>query len=142
MPAYELLVLSGQGASLEAIGFPSEPLTAYNFEVEEFHTYAVGEDGIWVHNSCNPKHGKQAKQHKRHAPKVLQTGGNTIRKETARRLNERFGKNYHPREWGRHLESLKEFHGLPPKHHGKIFDNGDYVDQSGKLIGNIGNYTH
>ena len=52
----ELLVLSGQAASLEAIGFPSEPLTAYNFEVEEFHTYAVGEHAIWVHNACNFKH--------------------------------------------------------------------------------------
>ena len=50
----ELLVLSGEAASLEAIGLPSEPLTAYNFEVEEFHTYAVGEDAIWVHNACDP----------------------------------------------------------------------------------------
>ena len=51
---HELLVLSGETASLEAIAFPSEPLTAYNFEVEEFHTYAVGEDGLWVHNACDP----------------------------------------------------------------------------------------
>ena len=48
------LVLSGEAASLEAIGFPTEPLTAYNFEIEEFHTYAVGEDAIWVHNTCDP----------------------------------------------------------------------------------------
>lgn len=26
--------------------------TVYNFEVDEFHTYYVGEFGVWVHNSC------------------------------------------------------------------------------------------
>ena len=26
--------------------------TVYNIEVEDFHTYFVGELGIWVHNSC------------------------------------------------------------------------------------------
>jgi guanyl-specific ribonuclease Sa len=25
---------------------------AYNFEVADFHTYFVGDDGAWVHNSC------------------------------------------------------------------------------------------
>ena len=24
----------------------------YNFEVEGFHTYFVGESGVWVHNAC------------------------------------------------------------------------------------------
>jgi hypothetical protein len=24
----------------------------YNFEVADFHTYFVGEDGVWVHNTC------------------------------------------------------------------------------------------
>lgn len=23
----------------------------YNFQVEDFHTYYVGENGVWVHNS-------------------------------------------------------------------------------------------
>lgn len=27
--------------------------TVYNFEVDEFHTYYVGEEGIWVHNQCD-----------------------------------------------------------------------------------------
>ena len=29
---------------------PSEIFTTYNFEVEDFHTYFVGESGVWVHN--------------------------------------------------------------------------------------------
>lgn len=27
--------------------------TVYNFEVDEFHTYHIGEFGVWVHNSCS-----------------------------------------------------------------------------------------
>ena len=30
-----------------------EKARVYNFEVEEFHTYYVGELGAWVHNSCH-----------------------------------------------------------------------------------------
>jgi hypothetical protein len=30
----------------------------YNFEVEEFHTYYVGENGVWVHNACEVVIGK------------------------------------------------------------------------------------
>ena len=29
-----------------------EPVTVYNFEVHEYHTYHVGEDGVLVHNGC------------------------------------------------------------------------------------------
>ena len=28
------------------------PEKVYNFQVEDFHTYYVGENGIWVHNEC------------------------------------------------------------------------------------------
>ena len=28
-----------------------EPTTVYNFQVEDFHTYHVGEIGVWVHNA-------------------------------------------------------------------------------------------
>ncbi len=30
---------------------PGETFTTYNFEVEDFHTYFVGESGVWVHNT-------------------------------------------------------------------------------------------
>ena len=35
-------------------GPPGETFTTYNFEVEDFHTYFVGEAGIWVHNTGAP----------------------------------------------------------------------------------------
>jgi hypothetical protein len=28
-------------------------LVAYNLSVEEYHTYYVGEQGLWVHNTCS-----------------------------------------------------------------------------------------
>ena len=31
------------------------PITVYNFEVEEFHTYYVSESAVLVHNVCGPK---------------------------------------------------------------------------------------
>ena len=34
-----------------------EPVTVYNFEVHEYHTYHVGEDGVLVHNGCKKPGG-------------------------------------------------------------------------------------
>ena len=28
------------------------PIKVYNFEVQDFHTYFVGENGVFVHNGC------------------------------------------------------------------------------------------
>ncbi|MBC9132031.1 hypothetical protein FcAc13_12055, partial [Frischella sp. Ac13] len=74
-------------------------------------------------------------------PKVLQTGGNKLEKNTANKLNEYFGTNLTSREWGRALEALKADAGkLPNNFHGRILDNGDYVGKNGEIIGNIGDY--
>ena len=31
----------------------AERHTTYHFEVEDYHTYFVGDDGVWVHNMCD-----------------------------------------------------------------------------------------
>jgi hypothetical protein len=31
--------------------FPTKKRKVYNFEVADYHTYFVGEGGIWVHNN-------------------------------------------------------------------------------------------
>lgn len=44
---------------------PDEQLhDTYNFEVADYHTYFLGEQGAWVHNQCNAvyKTTKEAKQ--------------------------------------------------------------------------------
>jgi hypothetical protein len=49
--------------------------------------------------------------------------------------------NLHRRDWGRALEELKPFNGLPPNwHHGRIMENGDVLDDFGNYIDNLGNY--
>lgn len=54
---YQLKLLSGGTALVEAVEWEelSEPVTVYNFEVEEFHTYFVEIHGFLVHNLCVQK---------------------------------------------------------------------------------------
>lgn len=50
-----MLVLSnGEFVTVEWVQHEilESPIKVYNFEVEEFHTYFVGENGIFVHNGC------------------------------------------------------------------------------------------
>ena len=76
----------------------------------------------------------------RRVPHVLQTGGNTLRKRTAQQLNEQLGLDLTSRDWGRALEALKRDLGLSNKHHGRILDNGDYIDDNGEIIGSLLDY--
>ncbi len=47
------VALSADGARLPiaSIEIDDQSETVYNFEVEEYHTYFVGEVGVWVHNA-------------------------------------------------------------------------------------------
>jgi RHS repeat-associated protein len=49
-----LELVTADGAPVEVISVLATDRTAdtYNFEVEGFHTYFVGETGVWVHNDC------------------------------------------------------------------------------------------
>ena len=44
-----------------------ERQTTYNFEVEDYHTYFVGDSGVWVHNSCSDL-ARYNKRHNERAP--------------------------------------------------------------------------
>ena len=53
----ELLDVNGNVLLVENfdVELTEEPVKVYNFQVEDFHTYYVGENGVWVHNSsCTP----------------------------------------------------------------------------------------
>ena len=39
--------------------------------------------------------------------------------------------------WPRAMERLKQRFGLPPGHCGTMYDNGDYVDDSGEVVGSL-----
>jgi hypothetical protein len=53
-PGYLLFLSNGETATVEALNIETlvEPLTVYNFEVADWHTYFVGSDAVLVHNSC------------------------------------------------------------------------------------------
>ena len=40
--------------------------TTYNFEVEDFHTYFVGDSALWVHNMCGGDGGVTKSERVRH----------------------------------------------------------------------------
>jgi hypothetical protein len=75
-----------------------------------------------------------------YAAKIIQSGGNKIFDSTSRALNEFAGTDLYPRDWGRALESLKTELKLASDFHGVIFDNGDYADAAGNVLGNILEY--
>ena len=43
---------NGEMVKLKAVATDDKRHTEYNFEVKDFHTYFVGEHGVWVHNDC------------------------------------------------------------------------------------------
>ena len=58
--AGDILVLSnGEYVIVEKVQHEilESPIKVYNFEVQEFHTYYVGENPVLVHNSCTPDNG-------------------------------------------------------------------------------------
>ena len=53
-----LVSLNGEYVIVEKVQHEilESPVKVYNFEVEDFHTYYVGNgDGVLVHNSCGPE---------------------------------------------------------------------------------------
>ncbi|MCG6138964.1 polymorphic toxin-type HINT domain-containing protein [Leptospira mtsangambouensis] len=51
-PGDVALRADGQELVITDITIDERVETVYNFEVEEYHTYFVGEVGVWVHNEC------------------------------------------------------------------------------------------
>ena len=61
-----LLLSNGDNVLIKIITFEtlSAPLPVYNLEVEDFHTYYVGENSILVHNTCIKNFIKSPKKYK------------------------------------------------------------------------------
>ena len=98
LPAGELEVgsfvetLSGHRA--EVIGFEviKEQQVAYNFEVDDYHTYSVGKGMFWVHNACKKekRKGKKARDSSKNEPHANQDkkGAAASKYEIAKRYND------------------------------------------------------
>lgn len=63
----KLINSDGEHVSIISIELDSELHDTFNFEVEDFHTYFVGDDGVWVHNMCDEQLLKLAKKFKLNA---------------------------------------------------------------------------
>ena len=64
-----------------------------------------------------------------------------ITRRTADALNAFFGKNFTSRDWGRVVESLKDYHHIANNVHGNITIKGEY--QIGKeIIDSLGNLSN
>ena len=52
-----LVMLNGEYVVVEQVQHEllENPETIYNFEVEDYHTYYVGDEPVLVHNECKPK---------------------------------------------------------------------------------------
>ncbi len=53
----KLISVNGEDLTIEDyyIKLTEEPISVYNFQVEDFHTYFVGDCAAWVHNdTCTP----------------------------------------------------------------------------------------
>ena len=59
-PGDILVSINGEYIVLEMVRHEilDEPVLVYNFEVENFHTYHVGGQGVLVHNICTPSNSK------------------------------------------------------------------------------------
>lgn len=51
-PGLEIVTQNGDRAVVITVVETNRREQTYNFEVEGFHTYFIGEAGIWVHNAC------------------------------------------------------------------------------------------
>ncbi|HEX8706037.1 MAG TPA: polymorphic toxin-type HINT domain-containing protein [Myxococcaceae bacterium] len=54
LPGQQVASASGGWLKVGTATWEQDRATVFNFEVEDFHTYFVGDAGAWVHNSCGP----------------------------------------------------------------------------------------
>ena len=126
--AGDILVLSnGELVTVEWVQHEilESPIKVYNFEVEDFHTYFVGENGIFVHNGCgddlvkephgNSKESKKA-QHgyeiydsTNNEPVKTGISGSMLNKNgTSKRANRQVNKLNKAEEYDRYYSVVKE----------------------------------
>ena len=72
-----LVLLNGEYVVVEQVQHEllESPETTYNFEVEDYHTYHVGESSVWTHNKCGAEHGNSLSTKKPAQGYVLKENG-------------------------------------------------------------------
>lgn len=63
LPGDEVFTSQGGWIKVSGSTWLSKRQTVYNLEIEDYHTYFVGESGAWVHNMCAMKRTTQARRY-------------------------------------------------------------------------------
>ena len=111
-----LVLVNGEYVTLEKTQHEilEAPITVYNFEVEDYHTYYVGTDGVLVHNSCshNSKWNSERRKYWKNAAKSAQEGKNygayTATKENIKRM----ARGSAPKGWDGYSVQLHHWSGI------------------------------
>lgn len=96
-----LVLVNGEYVVVEKIQHEilEAPITVYNFQVEDYHTYYVANVGVLVHNTCGTEHGNSLSTSKKtdlYALRDRDTG--VVKKigETTRGVR-RYTQKYYPK---------------------------------------------
>jgi len=120
----ELLATSDSDVVRVIKSSPHAAATVYNLEVESFHTYFVGAEGVWVHNNCGSKLPQYLKNKLSRIRNATAAGGmkgvdGAVSARDAFKLGEAFvGPGYRTAEEGRILissDGLRQFRGPAEK---------------------------
>lgn len=93
--------------------------TVYNFEVEAFHTYHIGEFGVWVHNDkcCDLNNLKVGDLHPQTSHKIL-----SVKKGINGSLNFYENPGHHNPK-GKNNNSYKSTKSVLPNNHLELWEN-------------------
>ena len=92
-----LVLLNGEYVVVEAVQHEilESPVKVYNFEVEDFHTYFVGESSVLVHNKCSGSYDIEFQSGKHYVGK----GSESRMRASARRVSKDFDDTVVKMEW-------------------------------------------
>ena len=128
-----LVLVNGEYVTLEKTQHEilEAPITVYNFEVEDYHTYYVGTDGVLVHNACSQRAAMRKAKRSENIPmsqkptsvKHIKMTGANGRRYYAR--VEVYGNKYIRNDWGGHL--FKDGATIGRHYNAGTIANGKYL---------------
>ena len=132
---------------IESVTWTGIQDTVYNVEVDAYHTYFVGDGGLWAHNSCRTRGWSSAAVNQ--AARLLEAGEREVYVKTAEEAAELFIGVFQSRGSGPNGRAWKNTTGISKQEtrnlHGTT--NGTYhwdtgFDSDGVLLGHKANNPH
>ena len=148
-PGDEIRLYDGSTGVVKSVEIETlkNPVNVYNFEVEDWHTYYVGEEGALVHNSCSNKKLSAEKQKavrkawKQEKELVEKTGQGT-REWTIEEKQELLKTGRVKGYEGQHMKSAAAFPEYAGDPNNIQFLKGRNMDINEHLEAHMGNYSN